>query len=573
MLKSIDEKDDEPLILTTNHLKTTNESLELDATQSDSTEENCYANLDPDKLVNAYGFGRYQMFGYFLCEFLNFFYSAALYVMPYVEANPVLECTYKNQSLNVDGTCWIAPKNNYSLKGKCGDVGETNLIVKDPHHSTTLIKEFGISCSSFVWKEAGLTAFTVGAIIVVPAMASMADEYGRRKITLASLAISFLGHLLASFAPNYYIFILLRFIIGAASDTYLSLCAIMSCELLPSGSRAWITLVQTIAWVFGMFWVGVLSLFVKEWRLMYMACAAPGALTIAYFFFLPESPHWLIQHEKYKEIEDYIRTSNRWNNTKIDVSVCRRIGPPPQEKRETIGAIIRSPEMLKLLTINGFIQFVMSFYYFGLSFLSVDLSDDRFTAFMLSAFVELPGGLVVIPLMLYAGRRILCLTTMVVQGVAIIIAPFSREPEWCLVAFVLFGKMINSVTYAVHPIYVSELSPTSVRSLFFSIINVPQSIGIIVAPYLRHLDIGPEYTKYVAVGVLCIISGLLCVFLPETKDRPLPPDIKTASDNFTADWRDREELMREQELEEHEYPDEKTPAVFRESHSTPIFRS
>ncbi|ETN80046.1 hypothetical protein NECAME_18050, partial [Necator americanus] len=99
------------------------------------------------------------------------------------------------------------------------------------------------------------------------------------------------------------------------------------------------------------------------------------------------------------------------------------------------------------------------------------------------------------------------------------------------------------VTYAVHPIYVSELSPTSVRSLFFSIINVPQSIGIIVAPYLRHLDIGPEYTKYVAVGVLCIISGLLCVFLPETKDRPLPPDIKTASDNFTADWRDREELM------------------------------
>lgn len=98
-------------------------------------------------------------------------------------------------------------------------------------------------------------------------------------------------------------------------------------------------------------------------------------------------------------------------------------------------------------------RFVMAFYYFGLSFLSVDLSEDRFTAFMLSAFVELPGeqqihilalnshfksitasrkfftfsgGLVVIPLMLYAGRRILCLSTMAIQGVAIIIAPFSR---------------------------------------------------------------------------------------------------------------------------------------------------
>ncbi|KAK6012856.1 hypothetical protein OSTOST_21966, partial [Ostertagia ostertagi] len=28
-------------------------------------------------------------------ECLNFFYSAAMYVMPYVEPNPVLECTFK----------------------------------------------------------------------------------------------------------------------------------------------------------------------------------------------------------------------------------------------------------------------------------------------------------------------------------------------------------------------------------------------------------------------------------------------------------------------------------------------
>lgn len=62
--------------------------------------------------------------------------------------------------------------------------------------------------------------------------------------------------------------------------------------------------------------------------------------------------------------------------------------------------------------------------------------------------------------------------------------------------------------------------------------------------FLKPQDVGPEYTKYVAVGVLCIVSGALCVFLPETKDRPLPPDIKTASDNFTVDLRDREELMR-----------------------------
>ncbi|KIH43648.1 hypothetical protein ANCDUO_26341, partial [Ancylostoma duodenale] len=131
----------------------------VDTKQVDE-ERQKYTNLDPDKLVNAYGFGRYQMFGYFLCEWMNFFYSAALYVMPYVEPNPMLECIYQNESFAVDASCWIIP-NNHSLEGVCGVAKDTTLIAKDPYHSTTLIKEFEINCSPFVWKEAGLTAFTV----------------------------------------------------------------------------------------------------------------------------------------------------------------------------------------------------------------------------------------------------------------------------------------------------------------------------------------------------------------------------------------------------------------------------
>ncbi|CAJ0588024.1 unnamed protein product [Cylicocyclus nassatus] len=252
---------------------------------------------------------------------------------------------------------------------------------------------------------------------------------------------------------------------------------------------------------------------------------------------LPESPHWLIQQENYQQIEEYIKTSNRWNKAEIDVSACKKIDTPPTQKNETLTAVARSPEMLKLLAINGFLQFTLAFYGFGLTFLSVDLSADRFTAYILTALAELPGGLMVIPLMTYAGRRILCMSTMAIQGIAIFLAPLSREPKWALVSFVLFGKMVNSITYSVHPIFFSEMSPTSVRSLFYSLINIPQSIGIIVAPYLRHIDFGPECSRY---------------------DRPLPSDIKTASDNFTEDLRNREMLIREQGL------DEDTPPLLQE---------
>ncbi|VDP37504.1 unnamed protein product [Heligmosomoides polygyrus] len=125
----------------------------------------------------------------------------------------------------------------------------------------------------------------LGAILIVPILSTLADEYGRRPITVLCLLTAFVCHIITSFSPNYYILIVLRFIIGAASDTYYSLCSILSCELLPSKSRAWITLVQTIAWVFGMFWVGILSLFIHEWRVMYFASAAPGVLSILYYLY------------------------------------------------------------------------------------------------------------------------------------------------------------------------------------------------------------------------------------------------------------------------------------------------
>ncbi|KJH49626.1 hypothetical protein DICVIV_04236 [Dictyocaulus viviparus] len=326
-----------------NSARLRNKSLSIRTTQNDSDDErNLYENLDPDKLMNEYGLGRYQFFGYFLCEWINFFYSAAVYVMPYVEANPILKCEYENETIAIDESCWIVQNNNYSLSGKCDSVHGTKLEVRDPEFSTTLILEFGISCSSFLWKEAGLTAFTVGAVFTVPFMSALADEYGRRPIALVAIIVAELDDV-----P----------LIGTSFKTYYSLCSILTCELLPSGSRAWITLVQTIAWVFGMFWVGILSLFIKKWRLMYFASASPGILFIVYWLYLPESPYYLIQHGKYKETKNYIEIANRWNNKKVDLNKCVYNGPPPvEEHRETIADMLKSPQMLKLLFINGFIQ-------------------------------------------------------------------------------------------------------------------------------------------------------------------------------------------------------------------------
>ncbi|VDL78978.1 unnamed protein product [Nippostrongylus brasiliensis] len=292
---SIRKEDDDSSV--NNALLSKDNSPQVESTQHDEDDNHCvYENLDPDKLVDAYGFGRYQIFGYFLTEVMNFFYSAALVI--------------------------------------------------DPPYSTTLLKEFDISCSSFVWKEAGLTAFTVGAVLLVPIMSTLADEYGRRPLAVLCLCLA-------------------------------------------------------------------------------------------------------------------------WNNTVVDLDRCRRSGIVVEEKREPLSAMLKSPALLKLLFINGFVQFSMAFYYFGISFLSVDLSEDRFTAYMLSAWT-------------------------------------SRNTS-------------NAICWTPDPVrYFHRLTRT-----------------------IRH----------------------------ETKERPLPPDIRslTASDEYTVDMRDREQLMEEQNLDDEENTEDgETPKPFKE---------
>ncbi|CAI4227069.1 unnamed protein product [Auanema sp. JU1783] len=398
--------------------------------------------------------------------------------------------------------------------------------------------EFGLTCQHYFWKEASIIFFTIGAIVTVPITSTLADRIGRRPVLLGSLSITFVVSILAALAPNFESFLLCRFIIGGASDTYISIVAILTCELISTHSRAWISLVYTLAWALGMFYVGLLSLFVHEWRWMYMMNSIPSIFFVLYFYWMPESPHWLVLKKRAKEIKQYIKTSNKWSNCEIDIQKCLDSDSLPTEdevhQNPKFSAVFKNATIRKYIVINGFIQFCLALYYFGISFMSVDLSENRFTAYMISAFVEIPGGLMVIPLMMYFGRREVIGLSLIVQGVLLAVVPFFSSPVWVPTFFMLAGKLVNSVAYTIHPIYASEMMPTSVRSFAFSIINIPQSLGIIIAPLFKHIgstSTGTSWVKFVVVGACCCVGAISLLFLPETKDCMMPSNISDEEDS------------------------------------------
>lgn len=69
-----------------------------------------------------------------------------------------------------------------------------------------------------------------------------------------------------------------------AFQSYLSIGSILCCETVAGSFREWISLVAVVSWLLGYLYVGVLELFINDWRKLYFASALPSVLTIVYYW-------------------------------------------------------------------------------------------------------------------------------------------------------------------------------------------------------------------------------------------------------------------------------------------------
>ena len=116
-----------------------------------------------------------------------------------------------------------------------------------------------------------------------------------------------------------------------------------------------------------------------------------------------------------------------------------------------------------------------------LSFSSVNLSEDPFLAFILSAMADLPSYLVIWALVKVAGRRTLTSLSLVFGGAAVTIAALITDPMAKL-ALSLFGKFCVMCAYAIIYLYTAEAFPTAIRTQGMGVCTTMSTAGSILAP-------------------------------------------------------------------------------------------
>ncbi|KAL4002247.1 Sugar transporter family protein [Acanthocheilonema viteae] len=494
------------------------------------------SRIDPEKLLHEFGkYGKYQMRACLLIMIPAFFYSSQMFIMGFIGQPPSFECsiiinqpnsTISQQTYQILDNCRVLElETNKTMQ--CLAVPNSTYLFDEEVPFSTLNSEFNLVCDNEHWAEHGSSLFMLGGLFT-PVITQLSDLYGRRKLMLFSLWTATIMANICPLAPTALTFVACRFMLGVAILAIYAIMWIMCCESVAVEFRSLIPMVYTSAWVTGIMLVGILRIWILNWRWLYFAISVPSILSALYYWLLPESPYWSITHNKHHTIEQYIKNACRYNNVKIDLSKCElnvRQQSDRQHKSRTLIDILRNSVALFHLCVQCYVMISMNITYWAMALLSTTLSEDGFTGYFLSGFIEIPGALLGVMLLFKFGRRTVTVWSFTVQCILFLLTIFFSGTGTIQTALAVIAKFFNTFIWVAQPLMLAEMSPTTVRNIFCGTVSFFGVIGAVIAPYLPLLKtISPEAPK-VTVSIVSLAAAIVLLTAPETKDLPMPEDV------------------------------------------------
>ncbi|CAK1580938.1 unnamed protein product [Parnassius mnemosyne] len=243
----------------------------------------------------------------------------------------------------------------------------------------------------------------IGMMVGAYAWGSVADSVGRKRVLIAISVVNGLAIVASSFSQNYELFMLFRFINGAALGGSGPVIWSYFAEFQPKKKRGAMLSFMAAFWtlgnlfVAGLAWViipseigGTTGGFVyNSWRIFLLVMSLPSFLVAALLFLLPESPKFLIstgRHEAALEVFRGIylmntgRSKEEYPVKQLLVDVPVRAKPekqleekePKSKMRRMLSDIMENskqlfvPPILKFTTISITINFTFHIGYYGL---------------------------------------------------------------------------------------------------------------------------------------------------------------------------------------------------------------
>ncbi|XP_076039350.1 organic cation transporter protein-like [Oratosquilla oratoria] len=150
---------------------------------------------------------------------------------------------------------------------------------------STFISEFNLVCGRQNLQPLFHVSYAVGFVAGDLFGGTLSDRFGRQKIYFMGVAFTILAAFLLVFIHNYYLDLLLRFVIGFGDIFFINSIMTHATENIPIKHRSLLVLSGFGSMVFfGEIGLCGSAYFTRDWRLMQLCIAAPSILFIPLFF-------------------------------------------------------------------------------------------------------------------------------------------------------------------------------------------------------------------------------------------------------------------------------------------------
>lgn len=385
-----------------------------------------------------------------------------------------------------------------------------------------------------------VSSVLIGAVIGAATNGVLADIFGRKKIIMATAVIFIVGSILCGFAPNVYVLIASRILVGLAVGIVNFVIPLYLSEISPKVIRG--TLVSLYQWaitagiLFSYFINAAFANAVYSWRWMLLAGILPGLVLLVGMSLMSDTPRWLVSKNRDEEAKKVFKKIDPNANADVEIGEIKKT--LASESEDSNKKIRFKKWMIMPFVVGIGIMFaqictgINTIIYYAPTIFKIAGFDSNLNAIYATTGIGVINFLMTIVAVFFTdrlGRKPLLyfgltgvMLSLVALGCAFAFSSVLGDSlKWVavgsLVTYIIcFAMSLGPIGW----IIVSEVFPLKIRGVAMSICTVSNfAFNFFVVgsfPNLIH-RIGGAYTfwGFAVVSLLCIL--FVYFFVPETK--------------------------------------------------------
>lgn len=381
----------------------------------------------------------------------------------------------------------------------------------------------------------------VGAMVGAVTGGSLADRAGRRITLLSGSVLFIVGSLMAFLAPDVYLLIAARIVLGVAIGFTSVAAPVFVSELSPPQSRGKLIGLYQFALTAGIALADVVGYWLAPahaWRAMFGLGALPAALFLLLLLSLPETPRWLYERGRNAEAE---RVLASYTDAAGAQQLLHEIHIVTETAVERRWSSLWSPSVRRLLfTAVGFtvlqqVTGINTIIYYGpkiFALAGITSSGGAILETLIVAVTNMLATIVALLLVDRWGRK--PLLYFGVGGMTCSLAVLSyafhtqalgpalgRTAILCLIGFIAcFALSMGPIAW----ILVSELFPLKLRGRGVAAASLGSGISnfVVSLTFLSLIHAVGNAMTFAIYGFFCVVTLIFVRFVvPETKGREL----------------------------------------------------